>query len=205
MVLATLVLLVAGPSQRTWAGIIVENSSGNHQDDFALYVGQQATTPSGGPWHDLTFNFFSDIPATTPSATGTLFLLSQQYLGPPSGLSSATSGFIAESTGIAGNAYVFDPSVTIQPNTSYWFYSPTQFPPDDPSFGNLVSGEQFYSSESAGSNFGAVASTSSNFRLSGDVVPFVTTVPEPASLALFGLGGLGLAGWRRWRKGSITA
>ncbi len=28
----------------------------------------------------------------------------------------------------------------------------------------------------------------------------VTAVPEPTSLALLGLGGLGLAAWRRWRK-----
>jgi len=31
------------------------------------------------------------------------------------------------------------------------------------------------------------------------VIPF-EVVPEPSSLALLGLGGLALAGWRRWRK-----
>lgn len=36
------------------------------------------------------------------------------------------------------------------------------------------------------------------------VVPFDVTVPEPSSLALLSLGGLVLAGWRRWRRVSAS-
>lgn len=34
----------------------------------------------------------------------------------------------------------------------------------------------------------------------GKIAPGATGVPEPTSLALFGLGGVALAGWRCWRK-----
>ena len=42
-----------------------------------LIPGQSVTTPAGGPWNNITFNFFSDF-AGTPAAAGTLFLLSQE-------------------------------------------------------------------------------------------------------------------------------
>jgi hypothetical protein len=58
--------------------------------------GQSLMTPSGGPWHDLTFNFFTDVPPTTPTAAGTAFLLTQEYLGTPAALSSSTPGFLAQ-------------------------------------------------------------------------------------------------------------
>ena len=44
------------------------------------YFGQSFTTVAGGPASNITFNFFSDIPATTPFASGTGFILTMQYL-----------------------------------------------------------------------------------------------------------------------------
>jgi hypothetical protein len=41
-----------------------------------------------------------------------------------------------------------------------------------------------------------------NFLQDTDPVQTLTAAPEPSSLALLALGGLGLAGWRRWRKGA---
>jgi PEP-CTERM motif len=54
------------------------------------------------------------------------------------------------------------------------------------------------------SSGGSYASTNmkTSFELDGvaDPPPPPPTVPEPSSLALLSLGGLALAGWRRWKK-----
>lgn len=43
----------------------------------------------------------------------------------PAALSPNTPGFVARSTGIIDNQYVFDSSVTLQGQTQYWFYTDT--------------------------------------------------------------------------------
>jgi hypothetical protein len=68
--------------------------------------GESFTTPSGGPWSGIQFNFYSDVPPTAPAATGDAFLLTQEYLGTPSAHGSSTPGFLAESTGISGGKYI---------------------------------------------------------------------------------------------------
>ena len=88
-----------------------------------LIPGQSVTTPAGGPWNNITFNFFSDF-AGTPAAAGTLFLLSQEDsifnagATAPQNLSSSTAGYIAQSQSISGGVYVFAPSLVLQPSTS---------------------------------------------------------------------------------------
>ena len=57
------------------------------------FPGQSITTPTGGPWDNLTFNWFDSPGANIvgiPIAGGTLFLLSSEYLGTPAALSSST-------------------------------------------------------------------------------------------------------------------
>jgi hypothetical protein len=53
-----------------------------------------------------------------------LFLLDQEYTGTPNALSASTPGFIA-SAAASANEYVFAPSVQLQPNTTYYFLSPS--------------------------------------------------------------------------------
>src|SRR5438876_287002 len=92
--------------------------------DTAVFVpGQSLTTPLGGPWRDIAFNFFSDLTATTPAAEGTLFLLTQEYLGSPDALDSSTPGYLAQSAQITGGIYGFDSAVILQPGTQYFFYA----------------------------------------------------------------------------------
>jgi hypothetical protein len=189
--LAALALLLAGTG-RAQAGTITQNTGGPFAPIGGLPIfGQSLMTPSGGPWHDLTFNFFSDVPPTTPIAAGTAFLLTQEYLGTPANLGSAP-GLQAQTSNIVAGQWVFAPGVTVQPNTMYWIYQNAIFP--QISLGNTVAGIHDYFANTANINFSA-ESTSINFRLSGDVVP------EPASLTLLGIGAVGLIGYgwrRRW-------
>ena len=85
------------------------------------FIGQSLVTPAGGPWHNLAINF-TDGPATMPNATGTAFLLNQEYLGMPASLSTSTPGVLAASTGRVAEQYAFAPGVTVQPNATYWVY-----------------------------------------------------------------------------------
>ena len=107
------------------AQTIIQVTSGiGHQ---TAYFGQKFTTPSGGPWSNITFNFYAtsaigSTPASTPIAAGTAFLLTQEYLGTPAALSSSTPGFLAQSTGIYGGIYVFPSGIALNPGTNYWLY-----------------------------------------------------------------------------------
>jgi hypothetical protein len=158
-----------------------------------LFPGQSVTTGSSSlPWNNITFNWFSDVPATTPTAFGTLFLLSSEYLGTPAALSAATPGFLAQSQSISGGQYIFDPSVTLQANTQYFFYANAG--------GRFISailpgtyvGGSAYGSNSSNTPFSSsLAGLDVTFRLSG------TPIPTPALLP--GLVGMGVVAFRKRR------
>ena len=94
------------------------------------YLGQSVTVPGVSSYNNLRFNWDGYAPGTVsapgprgPLAVGDLFVLTQEYLGLPSGLGSSTPGFLAQSQGIDGGQYVFSPSVTLNGGAKYWFYS----------------------------------------------------------------------------------
>jgi hypothetical protein len=164
-----------------------------------LFPGQSFTTVAGGPFDNITFNFFSDNNGgTTPSAAGVLFILSQEYLGTPSDLSISTAGFLAESTGVVGGIFQFDPTVTLQGVTQYFVYSDTSFLVSGANSDAYVGGGAYISS-AAGSSYVAFAGDA-NFRLSG--VQQAATVPAPGTLALACLSLVVLAAAQRRRKPS---
>src|SRR5690242_7835426 len=144
-------------------------------------LGQSLVTPAGGPWNNLRFNWFDtggapNAGVPSPVATGTLFLLSQQYLGTPGTLNPATPGYIAQSQSIASNAYVFGGAVILQPNTTYYFYT-NQLVPGNSGDGDVIPGGA-YADIGTGGTYSALGGLDARFRLQGSVVP------EPSSIAL---------------------
>jgi hypothetical protein len=193
--ISALLFLTAVHPAATRADVIVQQliQSGGGAT-FAL--GQSLTTPAGGPWNNLAFNWFNTggppnpgVPG--PIAVGTLFLLSQEYLGAPAALGPATAGYIAQSQSIASGMYHFQDNVTIQPNTTYFFYT-NQTVPNNSGDGNVIPGTA-YANQGAGGNYVRLAGAiDARFRLQGDVVP------EPVALAAVGWIAMALA--RRPRR-----
>jgi hypothetical protein len=171
------------------AQTLVEVTAGTATNTF--FPGQSVTTPAGGPFNNIAFNFFSDGPATTPTAAGTLFILTQEYLGTPDALSAATPGFLASSTGISGGVYQFSSAVVLSGNTQYFFYAnAAQLLSGQAA--DIYAGGNVYATNGGGSNYNSLTSQDANFRLSQIAV--ASAAPEPGSLALLALTGLPLVG-----------
>jgi hypothetical protein len=179
------------------AGPIVQYLNGTFSYAGFFTEGESFTTPGGGPWNSISFNFYSDSPATTPAAPGTAFLLSMAYAGTPAALSNATPGFIASSTSNAGGIYTFDSAVTLQQNTQYWIFTNTVFP--FAVTGSITAGTPAQS-QYTGDPFVNFPSQVHNFTLSGGVI----ATPEPSTLALTGAALCGLAFFaRRTRRARV--
>jgi len=164
------------------AATIASYTAGMDPPSNSFEWGESFTTPGGGPWNGLQFIFYADAPPTTPDAGGIAYLLSSEYLGTPGNLSSSTPGFIAQSTGISANMYVFNPSVTLNANTEYWVYETAALNITGTSVGAGTPGEHAYGSN--GNNFVSLPAAVANFTLSGSLAP---AVPEPSTIALMGI------------------
>ena len=124
---------------------------------------------------------------------GNLYLLTEEYVGAPSGLSGATPGHLATSTGIVGGFWSFDTSVFLNPGTMYWFYSDALFTAGSITGGSDYPGGAEYVNWQPGAGpagfddpFWGHPNEDANFQLSGTAAP----VPEPTSLVLFGTGAI---------------
>lgn len=177
--LCALSLLTSTPAR---AVTLVEYNVGVLTDTFI--PGQSFIIPAAGSYNNITFNFFSDVPATTPVAAGTLFLLTQEYLGDPNALSAATPGFVGSSTGISGGVYQFNSAVTLQGATNYFAYATASMTLTGANPGSYADGI-VYSAAATNAPFAGDPVTDANFRVSGTVL--AVTGPEPASLALLTL------------------
>ena len=88
------------------------------------HAGQSFVVSESGSFQDLRFNFYSF--RKEPVAFGNLYLLTQEYLGLPGGLSSSTPGFLARSENTASGVYTFATTAVITGGTKYWVYTDTQ-------------------------------------------------------------------------------
>jgi hypothetical protein len=150
------------------------------------WFGLAFTTPSGGPWDDITFNFLATN-ATTPVAAGTAYIFSSAYAGTPSGLSSAS--YLAASTGVASNVYDFSATFTLQPGTTYYIFENTSI-----TVGANGAGAGSYAALSSTTEYGVFSFVSLDFQVAGDLAP----VPEPSAFFLAGLGAVALTMVRRF-------
>ena len=191
--------LVSALLQTTAVGdVILMNNAGTNTLGGSGYEGHSFTMPSGSRFNNITFSWISSDQVTLLAA-GNLFLLSEEYLMSPNGLSDMTSGYIAESIGIEDDAYVFDESVILEADTQYWVYMGGEsslagggFTFDDPFPGGQAY-EQFGSAD--GDYFNNGSTLDFNFVLSGDVV---NPIPEPGcATTMLALGSLILVRRRR--------
>lgn len=163
--------------------------------------GQEITTPSGGPWDDIVFNFYDGN--GNPVALETIFLLSQPYSGTASALSSSTPGFVAEAVGGGlGGVYTFASSVTLQPNTAYYFYDSALSPSEEgnnANFSAIGTGFQGYGAANGGTSS---SYTTRPFAQAFDLTG-TSSVPEPSLsvLTLMALLALGFLGRKQNREG----
>jgi hypothetical protein len=172
------------------ADTIVQSTATNSSlSDLAL--GQSVLTPNGGPWGNITFNFYNS--SNNPFAVGSLYLLNQAYGGTPANLSSSTTGYIATGTASGGTSWVFDPSVTLQSNMTYFFYMGSTSGATGLKYStvNPYAGGNDYATSSATSNFVDQPTVDAAFTLSG--------TPNPGPLP-----GSGLLSWAALCFGGIA-
>jgi hypothetical protein len=175
---------------------IAENTAGLTTVLSGPALGQSFTTVAGSPTSNVAFNFFSDVPATTPLAAGDGFLLSMEYLGTPAGLNSSTPGFLGQTTA-SGGFYTFGPSLTLLPNTQYFFYENVLIA--EISGGNIdyVGGSAYLALVTGRPGSGSYLPVGSptlslNFRVTG--TPVAPSVPDNGSTAmLLGIGVVAIA------------
>jgi len=165
------------------AAVITQNTTGALPTVLLGFsLGQSVTTPSDGPWNNLTFNWVST--GGNPYAIGSLFLLSQPYTGVTANLSASTIGYIDSTSTIAGGKWAFAASTTIQANTQYYFYMSAAFNGSVEVLYSVLNpysgGSEWFSA--LGGPYTDLGLTDLQFQLEG-------TTPEPGTF-LLGIVGL---------------
>ena len=117
-------------------------------------------------------------------ASGTLFLLTSEYLGVPAALSNATPGFLASTATIVSNQWSFAANIALNPNTQHFVLTTSEITIAG-SLTNTYAGGALYASN-ANANFRAISSGGRdlNRQVDGDIAQ----LPEPSTLIATALG-----------------
>jgi len=96
------------------------------------FAGQSIAIPTGGNIDHVRFAWYHRRQDPRPTAFGRVYILDREYLGPPSGLSTSTPGFVGRSEAVAPvssphlqaeGEYVLPEALVLQAGTRYWFYT----------------------------------------------------------------------------------
>jgi hypothetical protein len=90
------------------------------------YPCQSFELPLGQRLNGLRINFYRQ--GNVPSASGTLYLLTQPFKGTPQQLTSQTFGYLSHTARIENSQFVFHEQVTLTGGRTYWIYAATQQP-----------------------------------------------------------------------------
>jgi hypothetical protein len=158
-------------------------------------IGQSVTTPGGGPWDTIEFDFIDSNGA--PLATGGLYVLTQEYAGTRANLSSSTAGYLGFTNTIGNGIWDFN-GVTLNPQTQYFFYmdSVVGTPAIKLDAAGSYAGGVAYG-DGGDRSYASVAGYDALFVLKGSQVSSGT--PEPGTLALMAGAAAMLAAFRRRR------
>jgi hypothetical protein len=181
--------LAANPSTSK-ADVIVSVTTLNNSVAATRVSGQSVTTPNtGAGWDNITFNFYlynAGSLGAAAATNGSLFLLNTAYSGTPAALSSSTTGYIATATG-NGSVWTFNASVTLLPNTQYFFYAQDA---DGALWANNTGGAL------AGGNRYTATSTGTTFTATTDDMAFsLNGTPNPGPLPGSGLLSFAVLGF----------
>lgn len=160
-------------------------------------LGQSVTTPAGGPWNNITFNWVHETGA--PYAVGGLYLLTQAYAGTPLALSSSTPGYVANTSVIIDGVWRFSVGVTLNPSTQYFLYMDSGFTGQQVlhSVANTYSGGYASQADTVSEDFRGMTNIDLVFALNGDQLGLAAPEPGSAAMSLLAASGFLLARIRR--------
>ena len=163
--------------------------------------GVKVTTSGTGPWNNITFNYFKDADNTAYAEDGvSLYVLTEEYndlAGDLSDLIDVDDSYVMHTDSVVGNKWVFTPSDQLDSGTYYIYMDDASDVALDA--GLIASEEYFFAANGATGNYtdGNVG-TFVAYSLDGEAVSS-EPIPEPASLLIGGIAGIGMA-WSAVRR-----